>query len=163
MANRDISEAGPQPDNAGNASVGTLVSHAVVGFDGSAASYDAVAFAAGWAKRTGGALDIVYVADPYWQWIGDACGGMASPFYDLRDMAPLLSEDSAAAMVESGVRWVYRTICLTTAGGIARELERHATTLSADAIFIGRPRRRLLSSTPRRLLRCAKRIVIIVP
>jgi nucleotide-binding universal stress UspA family protein len=163
MADGDTSDAGLQANAMDNASLGTLVSHAVVGFNGSAASYDAVAFAAGWAKRTGGALDIVYVADPYWQRIGDACGGMASPFYDLRDMAPVLSEDAAEAMAESGVSWVYRTICLATAGGVARELERHATTLSADAIFIGCPRRRRRSSIPRRLLRCPKQIVIIVP
>ena len=40
MANGDISDAGPQPKDTGNAPVGTLISHAVVGFDGSAASYD---------------------------------------------------------------------------------------------------------------------------
>ena len=163
MAERGTGDAAAQAGDAGSASVDRFVSRAVVGFDGSAGSYDAVAFACGWAKRTGGALDIVYIADPYWQWIADAFGGMASSVYVLRDTAPALSAEVATAMSESGVRWVYRTICLATAGGVARELERRASALSADAIFIGCPRRKRRSSVARRLLRCTKRILIIVP
>lgn len=130
--------------------------HAVVGFDGSDAAHDAVAFAAGWARRTGAALDIVYVADSPWQWVADA--GYAGACAEFWDEPSMLSAEVADAMLGSALVWSY----LVATGDVATELERCAARLDADAIIIGRSRRRMFS-IPRRLVRRSHRIVIVVP
>lgn len=130
--------------------------HAVVGFDGSDASHDAVAFASGWARRMGVTLDIVYVADSPWQWVSDA--GYAGACAEAWDAPAALSSEIAHAMLGSALSWSY----LVTTGDVATELERCAEDLDADAIIIGRSHRRMCS-IPRRLVRRSSRIVIVVP
>jgi nucleotide-binding universal stress UspA family protein len=150
-----------QPDRSQSGSGGPRLGHAVVGFDGSLASYDALAFATGWACRVGAQLDVVHVTDLSWQWVADACGAM-SLVAAVPDSTLDLSAEVAAAMTGFGLPWVYRA----ASGGVAHELECHAKKLSADAIIIGRSRRRvhvLRSSISHRLLSCADRIVIVVP
>lgn len=133
--------------------------HTVVGFDGSAASHDAVAFALGWARRVGATLDIVYVADSPWQWAGE--GGWAVTCAESAgDVASSLLAEIADAMVGSAMTWTWS--CLATSGNVATELERCAASLGADAIIVGRSHRRLFS-IGRRLVRRANRIVIVVP
>lgn len=133
--------------------------HTVVGFDGSAASYDAVAFAMGWARRVGATLDIIYVADSPWQWAGD--GGWAVTCAEtLQEVASSLSVELTEAMADSAMSWTWSY--LATSGDIATELERCARDLGADAIIVGHSHRKLFS-IGRRLVRRAKRIVIVVP
>jgi nucleotide-binding universal stress UspA family protein len=145
----------PVPDSGA-----TRIAHAVVGFDGSPASHDAVAYAAGWAHRVGGRLDIVYVADLVWQSAIEACVAMSFVGVVL-DSVPELLDGLAADMSGSGLQWSYAA----TRGDIARELERSAETANADAIIIGSSRRHrtVRPSVAHRLLHHAKRIVIIVP
>ena len=146
----------PVPDSGG-----TRLAHAVVGFDGSPASHDAIAYAAGWAHRVGGQLDIIYVADLVWQSAIDACVAMSFVGAVL-DSMPDLTAGVAADMSGSGLPWSYAA----TRGDVARELERSAATTNADAIIIGHSRRRragLRTSVAHRLLDHTKRIVIVVP
>jgi nucleotide-binding universal stress UspA family protein len=72
-----------------------------------------------------------------------------------------LSADVAEAMADSSTRWAY----LNVRGDVADELERVATALGADVIVVGksrRPRLRLTSSVPRRLLSTTRHIVVVV-
>jgi nucleotide-binding universal stress UspA family protein len=65
-------------------------------------------------------------------------------------------------MADSRLPWVY----LATSGDVAYELERLADKLSADAIIVGRSRRRirtLRASVSKRLIASARRIVVVVP
>jgi nucleotide-binding universal stress UspA family protein len=64
-------------------------------------------------------------------------------------------------MADSSTRWAY----LNVRGDVADELERVATALGADVIVVGksrRPRLRLASSVPRRLLSTTRHIVVVV-
>jgi nucleotide-binding universal stress UspA family protein len=146
-------------DSGGESGGGGRPGHTVVGFDGSAASYDAVAFARGWVRRVGATLDIIYVADAPWQWAGD--GGWAGSCADtVGEVASSLSVELAAAMAGSAMTWTWSY--LASSGDIATELERCAENLGADAIIVGHSHKRLFS-IGRRLVRRAKRIVIVVP
>ena len=136
---------------------------AVVGFDATTASHDALAYAIGWARRVHGALDVLYVADNPWQWTVDA-GTAAYPVAaGLPGIADLMAGTVTGVLAGTGLDWRYRT----AAGGVAQALEQYADSVDADVIVIGRPRRRRAhparGSVGHRLLSHSERIVIIVP
>jgi len=135
---------------------------AVVGFDATEASHDALAYATGWARRVSGHLDVLYVPEDCWHWIIEACAA-ACPIGALPDCVTGLSGVVADLLADAGLPWSYHT----ASGGIAHALEQHADRVGADAIIIGRPRRRhphvMRASIAHRLLSCTDRIVIVVP
>jgi len=135
---------------------------AVVGFDATEASQDALAYAVGWARRVRGRLDVLYVPEDGWRWIIDACAATA-PVGAIPECINDLSGVVADLLSGTDLPWSYHT----ASGGIARALEQHAVRVDADAIIIGRPRRRhphgMRSSIAHRLLSCTDRIVIVVP
>lgn len=135
---------------------------AVVGFDATAGSQNALAYAIGWARRVGARLDVLYVPDDCWRWVVDACAA-ACPLGALSDCVTDLSGLVADLLTGSGLSWSYHT----ASGGIAHALERHADQVGADAIIIGRPRRRhphaTRASIAHRLLSRTDRIIIVVP
>lgn len=137
-------------------------SRAVVGFDATEASHDALAYAIGWARRVSGHLDVLYVPDVIWNWIIEA-GAAACPVAAIPDCATDLSGVVADLLTDAGLPWSYHT----ASGGIAHALEQHAVRVGADMIIIGQPRRRhphmMRASIAHRLLSCTDRIVTVVP
>jgi nucleotide-binding universal stress UspA family protein len=133
---------------------------AVVGFDGSPASFDALAYAVGWSRRVVGEVDVLHVADPDLPQVIDV-GGVVCPLPSRTDPPNELPEFVAEVLRDSGSPWTYAV----GRGDVAQALEDHAARLHADVIIIGRPRRAhwLRSSIGRRLLQATQRIVIIVP
>lgn len=139
---------------------------AVVGFDGTTASHDALAYAVGWARRVNGQLSVLYVPDDCWRWIIEA-GAVACPVGAFPDYVDDLSEPVAGTVADhlggTNLTWSYHT----ARGGVARALNQHAAAIRADAIIIGRSHRRLphpmRTSIAHRLLSHTDRIVIVVP
>lgn len=139
---------------------------AVVGFDGSMASHVALVYAVGWARRVHGQLDVLYVPDDCWRWIIEASAA-ACPIGlvpdCINDLSGLVASTVADQLGGTDLTWSYHS----ASGGVAHALEQHAATMDADAIIIGRPRRRhpypMRASIARRLLSCTDRIVIVVP
>jgi len=140
----------------GTAGIGRIV----VGLDGSAPSLDALAFAAGAARRSAqSSLLVVYVAE-------HPAGAALSPAATAAILA------SAAAQAEelravareqlAGVSWEFRRVD----GDVPTALERAAKDAKADAIFVGRSSSRMhhvIGSVPVRLVRHARRPVVVVP
>jgi nucleotide-binding universal stress UspA family protein len=137
-------------------------SRAVVGFDATEASHDALAYAVGWARRVSAHLDVLYVPEDCWRWIIEA-GAAACAVGPIPDCTTDLSGVVADLLTDAGLPWSYHT----ASGGVAHALEQHAARIGADAIIIGRPRRHhphmMRASIAHRLLRCTGRIVIVVP
>jgi nucleotide-binding universal stress UspA family protein len=135
---------------------------AVVGFDATDASHDALAYAVGWASRIHGRLDVIYVPEDSWPWLIGACTA-AGAFGALPDGVDDLSGLVADLLTGTGLPWSFHT----ATGGVAQALEQHAEQVGADAIIVGRTRRRhphvTRSSIAHRLLSCSDRIVIVVP
>ncbi len=139
---------------------------AVVGFDDTAASQDALAYAVGWAGRVGGRLDVLYVPGDYSPWIVGAYA-TAGPLGIVPDYitepSRLVAESVAGLLAGTGLTWSFHT----AGGDVARALEQHAETVGADAIIIGQSRRhhpRLLrASIACRLLSITDRIIIVIP
>jgi nucleotide-binding universal stress UspA family protein len=133
----------------------------IVGFDGSRTSYDALAFASGWARRSSAELVVAHVADVSWQWAAEGLGGAPlAPV--MEEVAAELSNQVTEAMSEAAQSWTY----VATSGSVAHELESLANEMRADAIVVGRSRRRnrtLGRAVASRLTRCTHRIVIVVP
>jgi len=115
----------------------------------------------GWARRTRGHLDVLYVPEDRWRWITDAYAA-ATPVGAMPECITDLSGVVADLLAGTDLPWSYHT----ASGGIAHGLEQYADRVGADAIIIGRPRRHprgMRSSIAHRLLRCTDRIVIVVP
>ncbi len=138
----------------------------MVGFDATDASQDALAYAVGWAHRVHGQLDVLYVPEGCWHWVIEACAA-ACPVGAIPDcineLSGLVASTVADLLTPTDLPWSFQT----ASGGIAHALERHADQVGADAIIIGRPRRRhphgMRVSIAHRLLSCTDRIVIVVP
>ncbi|MER7361723.1 universal stress protein [Nonomuraea wenchangensis] len=145
--------AGRLPDGAfeiGKDGAGLLV----VGFDGSGPSRNALAYAAGLARRDNASLLVVFVESlnsaSLWFFAG-------SPI--VPDSAADLTEDLKDELRGSGVPWRF----VSVRGGAARELETLASSYMADAIVVGRSRRSLFGSVAGALAKRARRTVLIVP
>ena len=139
---------------------------AVVGFDGTAASLDALAYAIGWACRLHGHVDVLHVPENRWQGVIDACAAASPVASSLEcgiDLCALVGGAVTDLLVGTDLAWSYHT----ASGEVAHALEEHAASVGADAIIVGRPRRRhrypRRASTGHRLLSCTDRIVIVVP
>ena len=153
-----------RPEQIGHASQPRPISVAhpvVAGYNGSASSRNALAYAAGLARRLGRPLLMVYVTSP-----GVYCEPLTGQVVGLlRDADSLerwllseLDQAADASELEVHVR--------TRRGSPARELASIAAEFSADALVIGAPRlfwHRLIGSVPGWLARNARCPVIVVP
>ncbi len=139
----------------------TLAHPVIAGYDGSASARNALAYAAGMARRLGRPLLMVYVASP-----GVYCEPLTGQVVGLlRDADALerwllteLDQVTDPGGLEVHVR--------TRRGNPARELAVMAAEFSADALVIGAPRRfwhHLAGSVPGWLSRHARCPVIVVP
>jgi nucleotide-binding universal stress UspA family protein len=139
----------------------SLAHPVIAGYNGSAASRNALAYAAGMARRLGRPLLMVYVTSP-----GVYCEPLTGQVVGLlRDADSLerwllteLDQAADASELEVHVR--------TRRGSPARELAAIAAEFSADALVIGAPRHfwhHLIGSVPSWLARNARCPVIVVP
>jgi nucleotide-binding universal stress UspA family protein len=133
----------------------------IAGYNGSASARNALAYAAGMARRLGRPLLMVYVTSP-----GVYCEPLTGQVVGLlRDAESLerwllteLDQSADATGLEVHVR--------TRRGSPARELALIAAEFSADALVIGAPRRfwhHLMGSVPGWLARHSRCPVIVVP
>jgi nucleotide-binding universal stress UspA family protein len=126
----------------------------VVGFDGSGPSRNALAYAAGLARRDDATLLIAFVealnAASLWFFAG-------SPI--IPDAAADLTEDLREELRGAGVPWHF----VSVRGDTARELETLASSYMADAIVVGRSRSSWRRSVAATLAKRARRTVLIVP
>lgn len=131
----------------------------VVGVDGTKASFRALAYACGWAHRTGSQLVVVYAVDERWQQSIDAYGSAAAQ-ESSEEIAATLKQEVARWLCRESVEWTF----LVRGGESSHVLERVATENDADAIIVGQSRRRRFHRcTSSRLARLRQRIVIAVP
>jgi nucleotide-binding universal stress UspA family protein len=139
----------------------SLAHPVIVGYNGSGSSQNALAYAAGLARRLGRPLLMVYVTSA-----GVYCEPMTGQVVGLlRDADSLerwllneLDQAADASELEVHVR--------TRRGTPARELSLIAAEFSADALVIGAPRHfwhHLIGSIPGCLTRNARCPVIVVP
>ena len=132
----------------------------VVGLDGSAPSRDALAYAAGLARRNHSWLVVVFVSQT---------AVLASLTPEAVAVTTQLSSEEAGRLAEevhsideTGVDWEF----LHGHGDPARELEQVAEDRKADSIVIGRSSSRahaFIGSVPIRLVRISRRPTIVVP
>jgi nucleotide-binding universal stress UspA family protein len=133
----------------------------VVGFDGSESSERALAYASGMARRLGGGLVIVHVANriPATVWAG--CEPPV--FIDVPDSrSEALGLELACADHLSDVPW----ILVERGGDICHEIEDVAREFTADAIVVGGSTglaSRIFGSIACRLVKHAKRPVVVIP
>ncbi|MGH3277646.1 MAG: universal stress protein [Trebonia sp.] len=139
----------------------SLAHPVIAGYNGSNSSRNALAYAAGMARRLGRPLLMVYVTSP-----GVYCEPMTGQVVGLlRDTDSLerwllteLDQATDASELEVHVR--------TRRGSPARELASISAEFSADALVIGAPRHfwhHLVGSVPSWLARNARCPVIVVP
>jgi nucleotide-binding universal stress UspA family protein len=152
----------PQPQPATPLRRPIALAHPVcAGYNGSVSARNALAYAAGMARRLGRPLLIVYVSSP-----GVYCEPLTGQVVGLlRDADSLerwllteLDQSADAGGLEVHVR--------TRRGTPARELASIAAEFSADALVIGAPRHfwhHLIGSVPAWLARHARCPVIVVP
>ncbi|MBF8187318.1 universal stress protein [Nonomuraea sp. K274] len=126
----------------------------VVGFDGSGPSRNALAYAAGLARRDQAALLVVFVESlntaALWFFAG-------SPI--IPDSAADLTEDLKEELRDAGVPWRF----VSVRGDAARQLETLASAYMADAIVVGRSRSSWGGSVAVGLAKRARHTVLIVP
>lgn len=139
----------------------SLAHPVIAGYNGSASARNALAYAAGMARRLGRPLLVVYVTSP-----GVYCEPLTGQVVGLlRDADSLerwllteLDQAADASELEVHVR--------TRRGSPARELACIAAEFSADALVIGAPRHfwhHVIGSVPSWLARNARCPVIVVP
>ncbi len=133
----------------------------VAGFDGTEPSWDALSFASGIARRNGAWLVVASVMS-----VGGLAGlsaaGVVAEAEAGRELAEQYRADVAKVLDPLGVRWEF----VALAGDVPTELEALAEQRHADAIFVGRSSSRahaLAGSVPVRLVRHARRPVVVVP
>jgi nucleotide-binding universal stress UspA family protein len=133
----------------------------VVGFDGSASSEHAMAYAAGVSRRTGGSLLVAYVVSISPTVGLTSLGTEAVSAWPVDDgvwMRRLAEE----VLHGTGIRWRFTTGC----GDVAAVLAQVGHDHHADALVVGRsrvPARHVLGSVPARLARRARCPVTVVP
>lgn len=154
-------EADPEASTSGF-EIGTDgVTSVVVGYDGTDPAQDALAFAAGIARRGGGRLLVAFVATT-----APMTSLAPAGAYALREAqqeeSVQFAEEVKAFAAELGVtfEWTFRQ------GDVARELEAYAEAEKADVIVVGRSSSRghaVIGSVAVALVRHAKRPVAVVP
>ncbi len=138
-----------------------LVHPVIAGYDGSASARNALAYAAGLARRLSRPLLVVYVTSPgvYCEPLTGQVVGLARDTDSLeRWLLTELDQVTDPGELEVHVR--------TRRGSPARELATAAAEFSADALVIGAPRHfwhRVAGSVPGWLARHASCPVIVVP
>jgi len=139
----------------------SLAHPVVAGYNGSASARNALAYAAGMARRLDRPLLMVYVTSP-----GVYCEPLTGQVVGLLRDADALERwllTELDQVTDSGELEVH---VRTRRGNPARELAAMAAEFSADALVIGAPRRfwhHLAGSVPGWLARHAKCPVIVVP
>ncbi|SDK75463.1 universal stress protein [Nonomuraea jiangxiensis] len=126
----------------------------VVGFDGSGPSRNALAYAAGLARRDDAALLVAFVESLYSTTLWFYAGSPIIP-----DSAADLTDDLKEELKGAGVPWQF----VSVRGDAARELETLAAAYRADAIVVGRSRSSWRGSVAVGLAKRSTRTVLIVP
>ena len=133
----------------------------VVGYDGSAASRNALAYAAGMARRLGRTLLVAYITSPA-LFCEPLTGQVIAPVRDSKETHRWLLAELDEVCDRAGL-----DVCIVTRqGSPARELAAAADEFHADALVIGAPGRlwhQLAGSVPGWLARHAHCPVIVVP
>ena len=133
----------------------------VVGYDGSAASRNALAYAAGMARRLGRTLLVAYITSPA-LFCEPLTGQVIAPARDSKETHRWLLAELDEVCDRTGL-----DVCIVTRqGSPARELAAAADEFHADALVIGAPGRlwhQLAGSVPGWLARHAHCPVIVVP
>jgi nucleotide-binding universal stress UspA family protein len=133
----------------------------VVGYDGSAPSRNALAYAAGMAQRLGRTLLVAYITSPA-VFCEPLTGQVIAPPRDTRETHRWLLAELDEVCDRTGL-----DVCIVTRqGSPARELAAAADEFHADALVIGAPGRmwhQLAGSVPGWLARHAHCPVIVVP
>jgi nucleotide-binding universal stress UspA family protein len=133
----------------------------VVGYDGSASSRNALAYAAGMARRLGRTLLVAYITSPA-LFCEPLTGQVIAPVRDSQETHRWLLAELDEVCDRTGL-----DVCIVTRqGSPARELAAAADEFHADALVIGAPGRvwhQLAGSVPGWLARHAHCPVIVVP
>jgi nucleotide-binding universal stress UspA family protein len=133
----------------------------VVGYDGSAASRNALAYAAGMARRLGRTLLVAYITSPA-LFCEPLTGQIIAPVRDSKETHRWLLAELNDVCDRTGL-----DVCIVTRqGSPARELAAAADEFHADALVIGASGRlwhQLAGSVPGWLARHAHCPVIVVP
>jgi nucleotide-binding universal stress UspA family protein len=133
---------------------------AVVGFDRTASSLAAVAYAGGWAERNQGGVVLVHVENVPGATLTEstcAIAGVVPLLVPRRD----LSADVDEAMAGISAPWAYVSVC----GDVAEQLEVIARAVEADVIVVGRSARarmRIAHPVGRRLLATTRHVIVVV-
>lgn len=133
----------------------------VVGYDGSAPSRNALAYAVGLARRLGRPLLVVYVA-PFGVYCEPLTGQVICTARERSDIEPWLLSELDQVCDREGVE----VSVVARRGSAARELAAVADSSSADALVVGAPAHRwhhMAGSIPSWLARHARCPVIVVP
>ncbi|HZD15923.1 MAG TPA: universal stress protein [Pseudonocardiaceae bacterium] len=153
-------DATPTPRSQEPATAGVVTRPILVGYDGSAPSRHALAYAAGMARRVAQPLVLVHVRPT------PACYsidyGFSPPAEDPAELLDWLRAELAATIDTSGLTVQLVQRC----GDAARQLAELADDTQADAIVLGAPARwvhRIAGSVPVWLTRHARCPVVIVP
>jgi nucleotide-binding universal stress UspA family protein len=135
------------------------IGHLVVGLDGTPPSLDALALAAGIARRNHASVTVVFVAQMPTG--AELSGGAAAAVIQNWDV----QGDELRTMAEKqlgNVTWRF----IRESGDVPMALEKIAEEEHADVIIVGRSGSRLphlTGSVPTRLLRHARRPIVVVP
>ena len=133
----------------------------VVGYDGSAASRNALAYAAGMARRLARPLLVVYVV-PFGVYCEPMTGQVICALRDRSELDKWLLSELDEVCDREGLE----VSVMARRGNAAKELAAAADSSSADALVVGAPGRRLhhvAGSIPSWLARHARCPVIVVP
>ena len=151
-------EATPPPDAFELGTDGAAV--VVAGYDGSPSSRDALAWATGAARRSGGRLVVVFVIVAVPAISAATPVAMVAAEAQVEQAGALVGE-VARELEGYGVGWEF----VVAHGDPAEELVRVAAALRADVVVVGRSLgvHILAGSVPRRLLHRAHRPVLVVP
>ena len=133
----------------------------VAGYDGSQSSRNALAYAAGMARRLGRPLLVVYVV-PFGVYCEPMTGQVICTSREKNEMERWLLSELAEVCDAEGLE----VSVIARRGNAAKELAAAADVSSADALVVGAPGHRLhhvVGSIPSWLARHAKCPVIVVP
>ena len=133
----------------------------VAGYDGSQSSRNALAYAAGMARRLGRPLLVVYVV-PFGVYCEPMTGQVICTSREKNEMESWLLSELAEVCDAEGLE----VSVVARRGNAAKELAAAADVSSADALVVGAPGHRLhhvVGSIPSWLARHARCPVIVVP
>jgi nucleotide-binding universal stress UspA family protein len=133
----------------------------VIGYDGSPSSRNALAYAAGMARRLARPLLVVYVV-PFGVYCEPMTGQVICALRDRSELDSWLLNELDQVCDREGLE----VSVMARRGNAAKELAAAADSSSADALVVGAPGRRLhhvAGSIPSWLARHAKCPVIVVP